>query len=101
MKNKINSVQVLGSGCPTCNKLFSLTQEAVKQLNLDVKVDHITDPKKLVELGVMTSPALSVNGELIFAGKLPSLNELKDILSVIKQEISCDSDCCCSCDGGC
>jgi thiol-disulfide isomerase/thioredoxin len=41
--NKINSIQVFGSGCPTCKKLFELTQKAVTELDLKTEVEYITD----------------------------------------------------------
>jgi len=56
MKNKTLKIQVLGSGCPTCKKLFELTKQAVEELGLKIEVEYITDIQRIVEMGVC--PAL-------------------------------------------
>ncbi len=86
MSNKINSIQVLGSGCPTCKKLFELTKEAVSQLNLGAEVEYVADIQKIIELGVMSSPVLTINSNVVLAGQLPSLNKIKEIISSHEQE---------------
>ena len=73
-------IQVLGSGCPTCKKLYELTQEAVKQLNLSEKVEYITDVSKIVEMGAMSSPVLAVNGKPVMVGVVPDVNKIKQLL---------------------
>jgi small redox-active disulfide protein 2 len=73
-------IQVLGSGCPTCKKLYELTQEAVKQLNINEKVEYITDVSKIIEMGVMQSPVLAVNDEPVMVGFLPDVEKIKSLL---------------------
>ena len=58
MKNKTMKIQVLGSSCPTCKKLFELTKQAVNILDLKIEVEYIADIQKIVEMGVMSSPVL-------------------------------------------
>jgi len=101
MNSKINSIQVLGSGCPTCKKLFELTQEAVGQLNLGIEVEYITDIQKIIELGVMSSPVLTINGKVALVGQLPSLDKLKEIISSSVQDSAGQSTSSCSCGGNC
>jgi len=101
MNNKINSIQVLGSGCPTCKKLFELTQTAVSQLNLKIEVEYITDIQKIIELGVMSSPVLTINGKIALAGQLPNLDKVKEIISACKQESADQSTGGCSCGDKC
>jgi len=74
-------IQVLGSGCPTCKKLHELTQEAVKQLNLNETVDYITDVSKIIEMGVMTSPVLAVDGRPVMVGFVPDVEKIKSLLT--------------------
>lgn len=81
MNNQINSIQVLGSGCPTCKKFFELTKEAVVQLNVNVVVEYTDDIQKIIELGVMSSPVLTINGKVVLVGQLPNLDKLKEIIS--------------------
>lgn len=101
MNSKINSLQVLGSGCPTCKKLFELTQEAASQLNLGIEVEYITDIQKIIELGVMSSPVLTINGKVALVGQLPSLDKLKEVVSSCVQVDDSQQVSGCSCDGNC
>lgn len=68
MSNKINSIQVLGSGCPTCKQLYEATKKAAEELKIGVMVEYITDVTKMIEMGVMTSPVLAVNGKPVLTG---------------------------------
>ena len=73
-------IQVLGSGCPTCKKLYELTQQAVKELNLNEEVEYITDISKIIEMGVMSSPVLAVDGKPVMVGFLPDVEKIKNLL---------------------
>lgn len=73
-------IQVLGSGCPTCKKLYELTKQAVKELNLDEEVEYITDVSKIIEMGVMSSPVLAVDGKPVMVGFLPEVEKVKSLL---------------------
>lgn len=81
MNSQIKSIEVLGSGCPNCKKLFELTQVVVRELNLNIEVQYITDIQKILELGVMSSPVLSINGQAVLSGEMPNSNKLKAIIS--------------------
>ena len=78
-------IQVLGSGCATCKKLYELAQEAVKQLQLDEKVEYITDVSKIIEMGVMQSPVLAVDGKPMMVGYLPDIEKIKNVLTDAKK----------------
>ncbi|MGM0380322.1 MAG: thioredoxin family protein [Bacillota bacterium] len=73
-------IKVLGSGCSKCGKLMKVTQEIVKEENLDANVEKIEDIKKIMSYGVMASPGLVVDEEVKFAGRLPSKKEIKKML---------------------
>jgi small redox-active disulfide protein 2 len=73
-------IQVLGSGCPTCKKLFTLTKKAVEKLNLKTEVEYITDIQKIVELGVMSSPVLVINGKPVLVDSLPDIEKIKELI---------------------
>lgn len=77
MKNTSMSIQVLGAGCSTCERLYDLVAEAVKEIKLDTQVEYITDVKKIIEMGVSQLPALVLDGNLIIAGFVPSKEEIK------------------------
>jgi len=73
-------IQVLGSGCPTCKKLFELAQKAVEELNLKTEVEYITDIQKIIEMGLMSSPVLAINGKPILTGFVPNIEKIKEAI---------------------
>jgi small redox-active disulfide protein 2 len=72
---------VLGTGCAKCAKLYDLTAQAAQELGLEHELQKVTDLKQILALRVMLTPALAVNGSVKLSGKVPSLEELKGILS--------------------
>jgi len=80
MENKTMQIQVLGTGCPTCRKLFELTKKAVEELNVKIEVEYITDIQKMVEMGVMSSPVLVVNGKPVMTGFTPNVGKIKKLI---------------------
>jgi small redox-active disulfide protein 2 len=77
MENKKIQIQVLGSGCPTCKKLYEITEKAVKELGLGIKVEYVTDIQKIVEMGLMQSPVLAVNNKPALIGFTPDIEKIK------------------------
>lgn len=73
-------IQVLGSGCATCKSLYELTKKAVSDLGMKEEVEYSTDVSKIVEMGVMSSPVLAVNGKPVMVGSVPDIEKLKDLL---------------------
>ena len=80
MENKTMKIQVLGSGCPTCKKLFELTKQAVEELGLKIEVEYITDIQRIVEMGVMSSPVLAIDGKPAITGFLPDVEKIKEAI---------------------
>jgi small redox-active disulfide protein 2 len=74
-------VEVLGTGCKKCQQLEANAKEAIATLNLQAEVLHITDPMKIAERGVMKTPALLVNGQLVSQGKVPTPEEIQPLLA--------------------
>ena len=77
---EISSIKVLGSGCKFCRELLENAQCAVKDLNLNVEVEYITDMEKVMTYGVMSMPALVVNEKVAAMGKVLKPREIEDIL---------------------
>ena len=73
-------IQILGTGCARCNALTMVTEKAAQSLGLQYELEKVTDLKQIMAFGVMTTPALVVDGRVKFSGKVPSLDELKSIL---------------------
>jgi len=74
------TIQVLGSGCPTCKKLYELTKQAVEELDLKIEVEYITDTQKIIELGVMSSPVLAIDDKPILTGFVPGIEKIKNLI---------------------
>ena len=73
-------IKVLGTGCPKCKNLEKLTRELVAELELDASVTKEEDIMKIMGYGIMHTPALVINEKVVFSGRIPSANELKQIL---------------------
>lgn len=73
-------IQILGTGCPKCKKLTENAQEAVKALGIESDIEKITDINRILEFGVMMTPALAVDGKVMIMGKVASVEEIKQIL---------------------
>lgn len=74
-------LQVLGPGCPKCKKLAEAAEEAAKAIGLEYRLEKVTDIKEIIRFGVMTTPALVVDGVVKVAGKVPTSAEIRQILS--------------------
>ncbi len=74
-------IQVLGAGCSKCKALAELTAEVAQELGLDYELEKVTDIAEIMEFGVMTTPALVVDGKVVHAGAVPSRGILREMLS--------------------
>lgn len=70
VKTEGASVKILGSGCAKCNQLEAATREALGQLGMDPAIDHVTDFSQIATYGVMSTPALVVDGKVVSYGKV-------------------------------
>lgn len=83
-KNEGASVKILGSGCAKCNQLEAATKSALEQLGMDTTIDHVTDFTQIAAYGVMTTPALVVDGKVVSYGKVLKTEEVVRILQKIR-----------------
>jgi small redox-active disulfide protein 2 len=74
-------IKILGSGCVNCKNLEKLTRTALDELGLTADIEKVTDPGEIVSWGVMSTPALVVDDELAFVGRVPTLKDLEARLS--------------------
>ena len=73
-------IQVLGSGCATCKKLYEITQKAVAELGLNENVEYITDVQKIVTMGLMQSPVLAINDKPVMVGFNSDVEKIKKVI---------------------
>jgi len=76
----LKKLQILGTGCPTCNKLAEMVDLAARELNLEYELEKVTDIDKITDFGVMATPALAVNGEVKASGGIPSMSQIKEMI---------------------
>jgi len=79
----MKKIEILGAGCAKCKKLHEMTQEAASQLKLECDIQYITDLQKIMAYGVMMTPALVVDGKVVISGKVPSMDDLKNIIGQV------------------
>lgn len=76
----MKKVEILGTGCMKCTKLYELTKKVVADNGLDAEVVKIEDIQEIVSRGVMMTPGLVVDGQIKSSGKLPSAAEIVDMI---------------------
>ena len=69
------------TGCPKCKTLEKVTREVVAEAGIDANITKVEDIMEIMKFNVMTTPALVVDGKVVLKGRVPSNNELKDILT--------------------
>jgi len=78
------SVKVLGSGCAKCNALEKATKEALAELGMDTSIEHVTDFTQIASYGVMSTPALVVDGKVVSYGRVLSKDAVRAILKKVR-----------------
>ncbi len=74
-------IEVLGPGCPKCKKLFEHAEKAVKDAGIHAEVTKVEDIQKIIDAGVMMTPALVINGEVKSSGRVLSVEEIKKMIN--------------------
>ena len=74
-------IQILGAGCAKCDALTLAAERAAQSLGLQHELEKVTDLNRIMSFGVMTTPALVVDGKVKVSGKVPSVEEIKKLLT--------------------
>jgi len=77
----MKKIQILGTGCPKCKKLFEVTQQVVKEDGIEAEVTKVEDINEILKFNVMMTPALAVDGEVKITGRLPKPEEIRSLIS--------------------
>ena len=75
------NIKILGTGCVNCQNLETLTRKVLIELGLDVEIEKVTDPGEIVSWGVMSTPALVIDADVVLAGRIPTADGLKKLLA--------------------
>ena len=76
----MKKLQILGTGCPKCQKLTEAAETAARELGLEYELEKVRDINEIMKFGVMFTPALVVDGEVKVSGKVPEIEEIKKYL---------------------
>jgi len=74
-------IKILGSGCDKCNRLYETAVEAVRETGIHAEVSKVSDISEIIAFGVMTTPAMVIDGQTAVTGRVPNLNELKKLIT--------------------
>lgn len=77
----MKKIIILGPGCPRCERLATTAKQAADQLGIEYELEKISDIKRFIDFGLMMTPGLVVDGKLKVQGKVPSLDEVKTMLT--------------------
>lgn len=77
----MKKLQILGPGCPKCEELAKRTEGAAQSLGLEYELEKVKDLNQMMSMGVFMTPALVVDGEVKVVGKVPSVEELKNLIA--------------------
>ncbi|HEC82379.1 MAG TPA: thioredoxin family protein [Thermoplasmatales archaeon] len=73
-------IEVLGTGCPKCKKTYANAEKAVKELGIEAELVKVYDSIEIAKRGMLETPALVIDGEIKIAGRIPSKDEIKELL---------------------
>jgi len=75
-------IKILGTGCPKCKTLEELTRKVVKDNMIEANITKIEDIVEIMKFNIMTTPALVIDGKVVAKGRIPSVNEIKQFLTL-------------------
>ena len=77
-------IQILGTGCAKCRALASNAEKAVKELGLNAEIDKVTGIQDILKFEILMMPGLVIDGKVRAAGRVPSTDEIKELLATTK-----------------
>lgn len=90
-------IQVFGSGCASCKKLYELIKKVVTENKIEAEIEYVTDVQKMIDLGLVQTPAMAINEKPVLAGFVPNEEQIKELIE--KNSSGCcgsgEQNCCC------
>ena len=71
-------IKVIGPGCANCKRLLDITKQAVSEMDFESEIEYVTDIQKMVEMGIMQTPALAIDNRVILSGYIPDVKTVKN-----------------------
>jgi small redox-active disulfide protein 2 len=75
------NIKILGTGCARCNSLEKAVKEAVKEMGLNIEVEHVEDIKQIMNYSVLMMPGLVIDEKVVSSGSIPKKDEIKKMIS--------------------
>ena len=82
MSTPVSVIEVLGPGCPRCHETQRVVQHVVDEAKLDCRVQKSTSIDRMVELGVLSTPAIALDGRVVLSGRIPKTEEVRKLLGL-------------------
>jgi small redox-active disulfide protein 2 len=82
MSTTTKVIEVLGPGCPRCFETHRVVQHVVEEARLEAEVRKVDSIDRMVELGVLSTPAIVVDGEVVLSGRIPKADEVRRLLGL-------------------
>jgi small redox-active disulfide protein 2 len=79
-KEKLMIIKILGTGCAKCKKLEENARQAISEAGIDATIEKVTDLDKIMDYGVMMTPALMIDDKVLASGKLLSVSDIKALI---------------------
>lgn len=73
-------IKILGTGCPKCKEIEKIVRKVVEDLGIKISIEKVEDIERIIEYGVLSTPAVVVDGKIVISGKVPSEQDIVDIL---------------------
>ena len=80
------TIKILGSGCPNCQRLASVAEQAVASLGIEASIEKVTDYSRMMEYNILSTPGLVVNEKLVSSGRIPSEAEVTSLITTTLAE---------------
>lgn len=75
------TLEILGMGCAKCTLLTERTEQAARELGLEYQLEKVTDARRIATFHIMSTPALAIDGTVQFAGRVPTIGAIKELLA--------------------
>ena len=76
----MKKIQILGTGCAKCKQLTANAEEAIKALGIEASIEKVSDIKEIMRFGVMSTPAIAIDGEVVCSGKVLNAEDIKKLI---------------------
>lgn len=77
----MKNIKILGAGCAKCKQTEAVVKEAIEKFGIEANVEKVEDIQQIIQYNVLSTPAVVVDEVVKFKGRIPTLNEMKEVLS--------------------